>query len=84
MAETNAVSVKGADSVTLLVAVATSYRSYKDVSGDPAALTRACLAAAGKKTFDVLRQAHVDEHRRLFRRVKLDSGHDGSGPTSDR
>ena len=74
LAETNAVSVKGADSVTLLIAVATSYKSYKDVSGDPEALTRDCLAAAARKSFDALRQAHVDEHRRLFRRVKLDLG----------
>jgi len=72
--ETNAVSVKGADSVVLLVAAATSYKSYKDVSGDPEALTRSCLATAAKKPFDALRQAHVAEHQRLFRRVKLDLG----------
>ena len=68
------VSVSGADSATILVAAATSYRSYKDVSGDPEALTRGTIAAATKKPFDALRRAHTASHRRLFRRVRLDLG----------
>jgi alpha-L-fucosidase 2 len=66
--------VSGASSALLLVAVATSYRRYDDVGGDPAARTRATIDAAVAKTFDVLRAAHVAEHRRLFRRVSLDLG----------
>ncbi len=68
------VSVSGADSATLLIAAATSYRSYKDVSGDPEALAKGYIAAASKKSFEVLRQHHIAEHRRLFRRVELDLG----------
>ncbi|MGA2617292.1 MAG: glycoside hydrolase family 95 protein [Thermoguttaceae bacterium] len=67
-------SVSGADSATLLIAAATSYKSFKDVSGDPAALTQAYLAKATRKPFDILRQNHVAEHQRLFRRVSLDLG----------
>jgi alpha-L-fucosidase 2 len=33
--KSNTVSVTAAESVTLLIAAATSYRSYKDVGGDP-------------------------------------------------
>ncbi|MCH8686205.1 glycoside hydrolase family 95 protein [Pedomonas mirosovicensis] len=40
-AEGGRVRVKGARSVTILVAMATSYRRFDDVSGDPAAITRA-------------------------------------------
>jgi len=68
------IAVTGADSVTLLLAAATSYRSFKDVTGDPRALTTSQLAGAGAKSFDALLQAHVAEHRRLFRRVALDLG----------
>jgi alpha-L-fucosidase 2 len=68
------VSVSNADSVTLLIAVATSYRSFKDVSGDPEATTAKQIRAAGKKSFDALRVRHVAEHQRLFRRVELDLG----------
>jgi alpha-L-fucosidase 2 len=66
--------VTGADSATLLVAIATSYKRYDDVSGDPDALTKAALAAASAKPYESLLQAHVAEHRRLFRRVALDLG----------
>ncbi len=70
----DSVSVSGADSAVLLIAAATSYKSFKDVSGDPAALTQACLAQAVRKPFDILRRNHVAEHQRLFRRVSLDLG----------
>jgi alpha-L-fucosidase 2 len=64
-------SVKNADAVTLLVAAATNFVNYKDVSGDPAARVEAVVKAAAGKTFDVIRAAHVKEHQRLFRRVAL-------------
>ncbi|MBE2215720.1 MAG: glycoside hydrolase family 95 protein [Opitutaceae bacterium] len=66
--------VDGASSATILIAAATSFRRYDDVSGDPAALTTATLARAGAKTFDALRADHVSDHQRLFRRVAIDLG----------
>ncbi|MFL6208545.1 MAG: glycosyl hydrolase family 95 catalytic domain-containing protein [Pyrinomonadaceae bacterium] len=66
--------VERADVVTLLVAAATSYMSYKDVSGDPQALTKNYLTAAGAKDFAALRRDHINAHQRLFRRVQLDLG----------
>jgi alpha-L-fucosidase 2 len=73
-AQGETVNVDGADSATLLIAAATSYKSYKDVSGNPHESVTKTLAAAEKKTFDGIRAAHVKEHQRLFRRVKLDLG----------
>jgi alpha-L-fucosidase 2 len=70
----DAIKVSGADEAVLLIAAATSYRRYDDVSGDPEALTKQTLGAASRKKFNTLRQAHVAEHQRLFRRVKLDLG----------
>ena len=72
--EEDTLSVSNADSVTLLIAMATSYKNFRDVSGDPEALTRACLASAATKSFEALRVAHVAEHQRLFHRVTLDLG----------
>jgi alpha-L-fucosidase 2 len=68
------IAVRNADAVTILLAAATSYRSYKDVTGDPEAITKAQIAGAAGKPFDTLRAAHIAEHRRLFRRVALDLG----------
>jgi alpha-L-fucosidase 2 len=64
--------VEGADAVTLLVAAATNFVSYKDVSGDPGARVEAVMRAVAPKSVEALREAHVAEHRRLFRRVALD------------
>ncbi len=67
-------SVSGADSVVVLVAVATSFRRFDDVGADPTAITRAQIAAAAAKPYDALLAAHVADHQRLFRRVSLDLG----------
>ncbi|HTS17251.1 MAG TPA: pectinesterase family protein [Verrucomicrobiae bacterium] len=85
-AGSNTVSVSGADSATLLIAAATSYRSYKDVSGDPDAVTKQQMRAASQKSYESLRAAHIAEHQRLFRRVQLDLGATDAGnlPTDER
>jgi alpha-L-fucosidase 2 len=68
------ISVANADSVTLLIAAATSYKNYHDVSGNPGAITKSQIAAASKKSFEDLLAAHIAEHQRLFRRVELNLG----------
>lgn len=85
-AANDAIKVSGADEAVLLIAAATSYRRYDDVSGDPEALTKQTLDAASRKKFNTLRQAHVAEHQRLFRRVKLDLGTTAAArlPTDER
>ena len=78
--------VRGADSVTLYVAAATNFVSYKDVSGDPAARVGAALSNMRGQSYDAVRARHVDEHQRLFRRVRLNLGTapDSSLPTDER
>ena len=73
-AEKERIVVSDADAAMLLIAAATSYRSYKDTSGDPSAIVREQLKLASQKTYLSLRAAHVEEHQRLFHRVKLDLG----------
>ena len=69
-----AVTVNSADSATLLIAAATSYKSYKDITGNPHELTSKTISAAEKKPFTAIRDAHIKEHQRLFHRVNLDLG----------
>ena len=78
--------VEGATTVTLLVAAATSFVDYKDVSGDPEARVDAVLRRASERSFEEVRRAHVAEHQRLFRRVSLDLGRapDSALPTDAR
>jgi alpha-L-fucosidase 2 len=72
--EKGRIAVTNADSATILIAAATSYKSYKDIGGDPESVTKAYLKAACKKPFEKLRADHIREHQRLFNRVKLDLG----------
>ncbi|HEX4998238.1 MAG TPA: glycoside hydrolase family 95 protein [Terriglobia bacterium] len=81
-----AVVVRNADAVTLLITAATSYRSYNDVSGDPAALVASTLSRASRKTFDALRSEHVRDYRQFFDRVHFDLGRSSGSmlPTDER
>jgi alpha-L-fucosidase 2 len=79
-------AVTDADVVTLLIAAATNFVTYKDVSGDPDARVAAALDGAAGKSFPALLDAHLREHRRLFRRVEiaLPSGPSSGLPTAER
>ena len=68
-------TVENADSATLLLAASTNFINYKDISGNPAANCEANLASASKKSFQELLDAHLQDHRALFRRVTIDLGH---------
>jgi len=80
------ITVNDADSALLLIAAATSYKSYKDVTGDPEALTKDAIAKASGKLFETLLKDHVAAHQKLFRRVTLDLGTTAaaSRPTDER
>lgn len=68
-AKDNALQIDGADSVTLLLTAGTSYRS-SSFEGE----VKSRVKAASLLAFDQLRERHVQEHQRLFRRVSLDLG----------
>lgn len=80
-ATTDGLTIEGANAVTLILVAATNYKG-----GEPGATCTQRLKALAGKQYDRLRQAHIAEHRRLFRRVELDlGGPDLSGvPTDER
>lgn len=82
----DSVLVSNANSATVLIALATSYKNYEDVSGDPDALVKTRIAAAARRKPEILLTRHIQEYQRLFRRVTLDLGQtDGLQlPTNER
>lgn len=78
--------LRGADAVTILVAIATSYRRFDDVGGDARALAAAQLASAAARPFARIAADAATAHRRLFRRVTLDLGRTAAAdrPTDER
>ena len=79
------ITVTGADSAMLILAAATSFKNYKDVSGDPEAPCRRTIKTVGAKSYQALRAAHIADHRALFRRAALDLGtSDAANQPTDR
>ncbi len=70
----DALVIEGADSVTLVLAAATSYVNYTDVSADPAERCAQVLARVEGKSYAALREAHIADHQALFGRVSLNLG----------
>jgi alpha-L-fucosidase 2 len=76
--------VSGADSVTILFSNATSFRNYRDIGGDALAKAQDYLHRAEQRSYDQLRQRHLDDFRPLFSRVALRLGEDHATETTDR
>jgi alpha-L-fucosidase 2 len=72
--EARIATIPEANGVTILLAGATNFRNYRDVSADPHRRTEATLAAAKAKGYAGLRAEHLADYQPLFRRVKLDLG----------
>jgi alpha-L-fucosidase 2 len=66
--------VENADAATIVVDIATSFRRFDDVSGDPQALLAGRRAAIAGKTYAQLKADHVARHQQSFRRLQLDLG----------
>ena len=81
-AETSGASlaITNADSVTLVVAIATSFVNYHDIGGDPAARCKKVLDAVADKDFATLFRRHVEDFHGLMGRVHLDLG---AAPNAD-
>ena len=66
--------VEGASEATLLLAGATNFVSFRDVSADPSQLNAEVLAKAAAISVRELRDESSASHRQLFQRVRLDLG----------
>lgn len=60
--------------MTLLLVPATSFRSYRDLGGDPSTEVQETLAGLKGRSYDELYERHVADYRRLFGRVTFELG----------
>ena len=78
-------SVKDANSVTLLLAANTDFVAWDYAKKkDPAQLCKAQLDAATAKPFSDLEKAHVADYQKYFNRVSLDLGGAASSLSTDK
>jgi len=81
-----ALEFKAADSATLVLAAATNFRNFKDVSADPKQRCDDAIGSLHGRSYEALRKEHVADHRRLFRRAafELGTGEVTDQPTDER
>lgn len=77
-------SVKNADSVTIFISAATSYKNYNDISGDRLGKAKLPITTASAKNYEILKAAHINDYQKYFRRVSLNLGNGSNQPTDER
>lgn len=83
--ENGQIIVSNANAAMLVLAGATSFKNFRDVTGDPAKANDRTLRAIGKRKWQQLRATHVQDHQSLFRRVDLElTGGRADLPTDQR
>lgn len=82
----DSVEIRSADSIEIRLTAATNVQSWKSLTADPAVQVSTTLDRASGQSYQSLLDAHLADHRRLFRRVKLDLGRTPSAdrPTDER
>jgi alpha-L-fucosidase 2 len=66
--------ITNANSVTFVLAIATSFINYKDISGDPVAACEKILSGISGKDFKTLKNTHLTDFTGLMGRVHLKIG----------
>ena len=82
----SSITVEKADSVTLVLVAATSFKNYQDITADPGKICAEDLANVSKRKFADILADHLADHQKLFRRVSLNLGHTAAAalPTDER
>lgn len=83
---TNSLQVRNADAVMLCLAAGTSFRNYRDISGDPDAEWPGQLKRAAKSGYGKLRDRHVKDFQSFMERVEVNLGGESATqqPTDER
>lgn len=68
------ISVKGANSATIYISIATNFNNYKDISGDEHKRALEYIDKAYSKSFSAILNAHIPAYQKYFNRVSLDLG----------
>jgi alpha-L-fucosidase 2 len=70
----NAITVEEADSATLYLVAATSFKNFQDISANPSVRCSKEMEDISRRKFSDVLADHFADHQRLFRRVSLDLG----------
>lgn len=68
------ISITNADEATLYLTAATSFKNYKDVSGDPEGLCKQALQAIKPKTYAAIKAQSISDYERYFNKFSVNFG----------
>jgi alpha-L-fucosidase 2 len=80
------INVSHANSATFKLVAATSFVNYKDISANPSDRCEKYLNKLNGKSYQDLKNRHIEDHRKFFSRVSLDLGESAISyrPTDER
>ncbi|MDR6403200.1 MULTISPECIES: glycosyl hydrolase family 95 catalytic domain-containing protein [Chryseobacterium] len=70
----NQLNISGADEVIIYVSIATNFKKYNDISGNPDQRVSEYLQSALSKKYDAELKAHIEKYQKYFNRVSLNLG----------
>ncbi|HSH19973.1 MAG TPA: glycoside hydrolase family 95 protein, partial [Draconibacterium sp.] len=82
----HSIEIKDAKKATLYLVAATSFVNYADISANPTQRCESYLASVESKSYEELKEEHIADYQKLFKRVNLDLGSSeiSSRPTNER
>jgi alpha-L-fucosidase 2 len=85
-ANSNSITVTGANSATVYLAIGTNFNAYNNVSGDQVARATKYINDISGKTYTQILNAHLADYQALFNRVDLNLGtpYAASSQTTDK
>lgn len=66
--------ISGSDEVVIYISIATNFKKYNDISGNPDTRVSEYLKSALNKKYDVELKAHIKKYQKYFKRVSLALG----------
>jgi alpha-L-fucosidase 2 len=67
-------TVSNADEATIYISIATNFKDYRDLGGDPFERAKTFLQEAQKKDYNLILKEHIADYQAYFKRVNLDLG----------
>ncbi len=67
-------NITGADVSTIYISMATNFVNYQDISGDEKEKSSSYLQASLEKSYNQIKNKHINDYQKYFKRVSLDLG----------
>ena len=66
--------VENSNEAIIYISIASSYKNYNDISGDPNLLADSYLEKVKSKNYDQIVKDHIADYQKYFKRVNIDLG----------